>query len=115
MEARVSVPMSPLPSPPPAEPAADHPHRRRTDTLSGWVPADDDESFEATSWRARKALARTTRQDASITALTTSMDRLESTIARVGVLVKWIGGPAVLAVVVDLVRAAVHWLLTLHH
>lgn len=97
--ARPSAPMSPLP---PAPDEAEHPHRRRTDSIAGWVPADEDEGMAATAWRAKKALSRTTRQDTAIAALTTSVNELNATMGRVAGAVKWIGGPLVLAILADL-------------
>lgn len=71
--ARASVPMSPLPPTP-----DEHPHRRRSDTLSGWHPADDDESDRATRYRARKGLEVARRAEAAVDRVATSVEGLNA-------------------------------------
>lgn len=64
-------------SPPPPRPET-QPHRRRTDTLSGWTPAHDDDSADATTWRARKALEVARRAEARDAAHDVALAKLTS-------------------------------------
>ncbi len=61
LEHRASAPMSP--PPPPLDPPPQY-GRRRDDTLSGYRPADDDESERAYRWRSRKGLQVARRSEA---------------------------------------------------
>jgi hypothetical protein len=103
------------------------------DTLSGWRPADADESPQATSWRARKALERSARHDAAnqrqdeaIEQLAGNVNVLSATITAwqtegarrwevSGKLAKWVGGIAGAIVVGRVTLFLIDWFATFHH
>lgn len=61
----VSTTPSPLPAPP----------RQPVGSVAGVAPAEDDDDLPATAWRSRKALERTRKHDARITAIEDELGR----------------------------------------
>ncbi len=119
-------PLSPLPTPPSKAEEEAHPHRRRSDSIAGWVPADEDETPRAMSWRSRKALKVALRVEAAQVKLSDSIDKLTSTIdawsttwaARwktAGKVALFVGGPVVIAAALGAAASLWQFLSTLHH
>ncbi len=72
-------------------------------------------SVEAADDRAREALRGVHETRLELVDLKSELAAIASSVNALVRVLRWIGGPVVIAVLVDLARGAVAWIATLHH